>query len=49
MHKLIKMFLNLDDFGKCSPVSRIPRIPAFGRLGFSRKALGMQRYNFVDI
>ena len=24
------MFLNLDGFGKCSSVSRIPRLPAFG-------------------
>ena len=28
---LYKMFLNFDGFGKCSSVSRIPRIPAFGR------------------
>ena len=27
---MFKMFLNLDDFSKCSSVSRIPRIPAFG-------------------
>jgi hypothetical protein len=30
MHELFRMFLNLEAFGKCSLVSRIPRIPAFG-------------------
>jgi hypothetical protein len=30
MHELFKMFLNIDGFGKCSSVSRITRIPAFG-------------------
>ena len=27
---MFKMFLNPQDFSKCSSVSRIPRIPAFG-------------------
>jgi hypothetical protein len=30
MCELFKMFLNVDGFGICSSVSRIPRIPAFG-------------------
>ena len=33
MRELFKMFLNLDVFGKCSSVSRIPRIPALGSSG----------------